>query len=248
EILNAFFRAGLTQPGTGRIARSDDLLSGRRVITGFQKNMQIHGPSGSRELGPSETARLHRAEVSAGKRFEFGKNWSHFLSRLTPDRIALAEDSLRKFLAIDRLDGKTFVDVGSGSGLFSLAARRLGAQVRSFDFDTASVACTQELRRRYFPDDKNWIVEQGSVLDEAFLRSLGTFDVVYSWGVLHHTGAMWKALENVKPLSAVGGQLFVAIYNDQGKTTDDWARVKQRYNALPRPLALLFALGIIAKE
>ena len=142
---------------------------------------------------------------------------------------------MRKFLQSDRLDGKTFLDAGSGSGLFSLAARRLGATVRSFDFDPQSVACTRELRRRYFPDDSGWVVEQASVLDQSYLGTLGRHDIVYSWGVLHHTGAMWEALENVKPLVADGGQLFIAIYNDQGEATDQWARIKQKYNALPRP-------------
>jgi hypothetical protein len=110
------------------------------------------------------------------------------------------------------------------------------------------VACTSELRKRYFPDDPDWIVEQGSVLDKDFLSSLGTFDIVYSWGVLHHTGAMYEALENVKPLVPVGGRLFIAIYNDQGAPTDEWERIKRRYNSLPRPLALAFALKIIARD
>src|ERR1044072_5239228 len=100
-------------------------------------------------------------------------------------------------LEVDNLLGKKFLDVGSGSGLFSLAARRLGAQVHSFDYDPQSVACTGELRRRYFPDDLHWVVQQGSVLDQGYLASLGSFDVVYAWGVLHHTGAMWRALDNI---------------------------------------------------
>lgn len=190
----------------------------------------------------------HASEVQRGDRFEFGKNWSRFLSRLNDDRIALAERSLASFLGVERLDGKTFLDVGSGSGLFSLAARRLGARVRSFDYDPHSVACTQELKRRYFADDAEWAVERGSVLDNGFLAGLGQFDIVYSWGVLHHTGKMWEALSNVKPLVRQGGQLFIAIYNDLGSTTDAWADIKQTYNRLPRPLALPYALSIIARE
>lgn len=190
----------------------------------------------------------HRMEIRKGERFAFGKNWARFLSWVTPQRIELAKNSLRAALQVERLDGKTFLDIGSGSGLFSLAARLLGASVRSFDYDPRSVACTHELRRRYFPDDSNWVVEHGSVLDHAYLRSLGTYDVVYSWGVLHHTGAMWQALENVKQLVRLGGQLYVAIYNDQGAITDRWARTKRIYNMLPRPLAFLYALGVIARS
>src|SRR5690348_7925528 len=97
-------------------------------------------------------------EVASGERFEFGANWAAFLSRLDEDRIQTAETSLKEMLELDRLDGKTFLDVGSGSGLFSLAARRLGARVTSFDFDQDSVACTSELKRRYFEDDPEWTI------------------------------------------------------------------------------------------
>lgn len=168
-------------------------------------------------------------EVTRGGRFEFGKNWSRFLSVLNDERITEAEKSLIHMLEAEDLKGKSFLDIGSGSGLFSLAARRLGARVHSFDYDPQSVACTAELKRQYFPGDHNWTVEEGSVLDVDYLKSLGTFDVVYSWGVLHHTGAMWQALENVQLLVAPGGKLFISIYNDQGRKSVCWRWVKRFY-------------------
>src|SRR5438552_3724974 len=140
------------------------------------------------------------AEVEQCKRFEFGKNWARFLAILDEERIIEAEQSLVQMLNLTNLEEKSFLDVGSGSGLFSLAARRLGARVHSFDYDPQSVACTEFLRERHFPVDPDWTVEQGSVLDRCYLRRLGTFDIVYSWGVLHHTGAMWQALRNVASL------------------------------------------------
>jgi 2-polyprenyl-3-methyl-5-hydroxy-6-metoxy-1,4-benzoquinol methylase len=173
-------------------------------------------------------------EVEQGKRFEFGKNWSRFLKVLDEERIAEAERSLAEMLEVTKLEGQSFLDVGSGSGLFSLAARRLGARVHSFDYDSQSVGCTQELKRRYFPNDSGWAVEQGSVLDSNYLRSLGTFDVVYSWGVLHHTGAMWQGLENVAPLVVNHGAIFISIYNDQGGTSRRWTSIKRFYNQSPR--------------
>ncbi|HEX8183406.1 MAG TPA: 50S ribosomal protein L11 methyltransferase, partial [Blastocatellia bacterium] len=109
----------------------------------------------------------HSREVASRQRFEFGKNWARFLALLDDARIAKAEESLKKMLEVEHLNGKRFLDVGSGSGLFSLAARRLGAEVHSFDYDPNSVACTAELRRRYFPDDDRWLVEEASALDKS---------------------------------------------------------------------------------
>jgi len=166
---------------------------------------------------------------------------------LDDDRVQLAESSLREMLGVEHLQGKRFLDIGSGSGLFSLAARRLGARVHSFDYDPQSVTCTGELKRRYFPDDPDWVVEEGSALDADYLSRLGRFDIVYSWGVLHHTGAMWLDIENAINRFAGGGQLFIAIYNDQGYKSRVWWLVKWFYNVLPRPLNTNYAytLGLL---
>jgi 2-polyprenyl-3-methyl-5-hydroxy-6-metoxy-1,4-benzoquinol methylase len=165
-------------------------------------------------------------------RFAFGANWARFLRVLDDKRIAAAEESLRAMLGVRDLDGMSFIDVGCGSGLFSLAALRIGAsRVHSLDYDRESAACANELRRRYFPDAESWTIAQGDALDADALRQLGTFDVVYSWGVLHHTGAMWKALENVTTLVRPGGTLFISIYNDQGRVSRFWTAVKRTYNA-----------------
>ncbi len=145
-------------------------------------------------------------------RFAFGENWTSFVAEVNETRIAEAERSLRWLLGRERLDGRSFLDIGSGSGLSSLAARRLDAAVHSFDLDRQSVECTKALRDRFFPGDTNWLIEQGSILDDQYLMQLGRFEVVYSWGVLHHTGAMLKAIRNASQLVTPGGILVFALY------------------------------------
>lgn len=174
----------------------------------------------------------HEPERSEA-RFQFGENWKRFLFSLEENQIVEAEKSIKRMLEVEDLSGRTFLDVGSGSGLSSLAARRLGAAVYSFDSDPESVACTQYLKQRFFPGDPRWNIQQGSVLDESWLGSLAQYDIVYSWGVLHHTGEMWRALANVHPLVKPGGKLFIAIYNDQGRISEFWRVIKKLYNRLP---------------
>jgi 2-polyprenyl-3-methyl-5-hydroxy-6-metoxy-1,4-benzoquinol methylase len=162
-------------------------------------------------------------------RFKFGENWKRFLEVLNEDRIAEAEHSLRKHLGCEDLSGKTFLDIGSGSGVFSLAARRLGARVHSFDYDKQSVECTQELKNRFYAEDTDWTIEQGSVLDRNYMTQLGKFDVCYSWGVLHHTGSMWQALYNAHDAVKKDGLMYIAIYNDEGIISAIWKIVKKTY-------------------
>ena len=185
---------------------------------------------------------MNAAEIARGERFEFGQNWSQFLSAIDEERIQQAESSLKEMLEVDSLAGKTFLDIGSGSGLFSLAAHRLGAQVRSFDFDPKSVFCTRELKKHYFQDDESWKIQEASVLDKDFMQSLGQFDVVYSWGVLHHTGQLWPAMENAQARVAPGGKFFIALYNDTGSQSARWYWIKKTYNGLPGLLRTPFAI------
>lgn len=178
-------------------------------------------------------------------RFSFGKNWQNFLSVVDESRIAEAVSALKSMTGCDSLAGLSFLDIGSGSGLMSLAAYRLGARVRSFDYDEASVNCTMELRRRFAGGDPAWVIERGDVLDQAYLSGLGRHDLVYSWGVLHHTGDMWAALANADALVAPEGRLFIAIYNDQGRISERWTWLKRKFNAAPAWLKLVMAAGTV---
>ncbi|MBF0118232.1 MAG: class I SAM-dependent methyltransferase [Desulfobacterales bacterium] len=179
-------------------------------------------------------------------RFKFGKNWKNFNRVVNDERILEAKNSLCDFLGIQDLNRKSFLDIGSGSGLFSLTARNLGASVHSFDYDIESVNCTEALKNRYFPDTTLWKIEQGSILDPNYLKTLGQFDICYAWGVLHHTGSLWQAIYNTHLLVKKEGLLFIGIYNDQGFISKIWKFIKKAYchNKISRMILICLFFSI----
>jgi SAM-dependent methyltransferase len=164
--------------------------------------------------------------------FAFGKNWQLYVDRyLDPERVTIAAQSLGELIE-DGLAGRTFLDIGCGSGLFSLCAHEAGAEVVSLDVDPDSVAACRELRRRAGEPD-TWTVLEGSILDDELVEVLPSADVVYSWGVLHHTGDMWTAIEHAARPMRPDGLFALSIYNrSTGRflDSDRWLAIKRRYN------------------
>ncbi len=184
---------------------------------------------------------MNQGMSNTERTFAFGKNWRNYLESLTDEKIEAARQSLAAMLDKPCLSGLRFLDAGCGSGLFSLAALLMGAEtVVSFDIDHDSVECAEALNNEYGPFP-NWCIRQGDVLNRDWLQSLGTFDVVYSWGVLHHTGDMWRALEHVAAAVAENGLLYIAIYNDQGALSRLWKLIKENYNRHSRQVQTAIA-------
>ncbi|MBI2901344.1 MAG: class I SAM-dependent methyltransferase [Planctomycetes bacterium] len=174
--------------------------------------------------------------------FRFGRNWREYARFVTGADVADACRDLERLTG--PLAGRDFLDIGCGSGMSSVAALRLGARrVVAFDLDPLSVEAGRFLLER-FAAGGPWAVRSGSVLDPAFLSSVGGADVVHSWGVLHHTGRMWRALECAASAVRPGGALCVALYN-RTPGSAMWRAVKRLGASAPEPIraalaALLF--------
>jgi SAM-dependent methyltransferase len=179
--------------------------------------------------------------------FSFGANWKRFLGMVDEPIITKAVESFVNFTHLKRLNDYDFLDLGCGSGLSSLVALRLGARrVLSIDIDPYSIDCARVLRKSQDIDEHRWEIRHGSVLDGAFLESLGRFSYVYSWGVLHHTGSLWRAVESVLRYNVEADGVFhTALYNATPASAG-WLKIKRVCNRSPHFLFPVLSRGYAA--
>ncbi|MGI0117389.1 class I SAM-dependent methyltransferase [Zooshikella sp. RANM57] len=163
--------------------------------------------------------------------FDFGENWQNFSKNTNPVRIKNAENSLKQKLNLGNMSGLTFLDIGCGSGIFSLAAYNLGATVTSIDINKKCIECTKILKEKYSNKNQNWVIKQADFTNSEVVKLITPHDIIYCWGVLHHTGKMWECFEKLFSLAKNDSLLYIAIYNDQGFISNIWKKIKIAYNS-----------------
>ena len=187
------------------------------------------------------------------KQFNFGKNWKNFSEfALSGKKIENARKNFKNLFENITLENKTFLDIGFGQGLSLLIANENGARTFGCDINPLCKEVLDFNKLKFsITNDIPLIV--GSIIENSTIDKIQQsnnnqlFDIVHSWGVLHHTGDMWKAIETTQKLVNENGILVLAIYNKHF-TSKFWCRIKKIYNSsnrVIRTLLLSFYLPLI---
>lgn len=155
-------------------------------------------------------------------RFPFGNNWKSYVEKVGQVEVQNAQESLADLIGTENIRGKTFLDIGCGSGIHSAAALKLGAKsVIAVDLDENSTNTTKEVLKSFSPEE-SWEVVNDSIFG---LEPSYKAEIVYSWGVLHHTGHLFASLEKILKLVATDGQLVISVYK-KTPMCSQWKKIK----------------------
>jgi len=165
-----------------------------------QNNRNLHDIEGN--LLPRQS-NSHDIVASRVKRF-----YDDLWTRYTPAYDSCCEH-VELFFSDAEIEGKRILDAGCGMGVFSVVFGKKGAaRVIGIDLSEEGVRRAQRAASHF--NLSNVEFREGNILRLPYPD--GSFDIVWSWGTLHHTAEPLKALEELIRVLKNGGTLFVTLY------------------------------------
>jgi len=124
----------------------------------------------------------------------------------------LVEPHIPAFAEFERWNGKRVLEVGCGIGTDSINFARAGAQLTAVELSSESLRIAEQRADVMGVADRIRFVQANaeelrSALDHE------PFDLVYSFGVIHHTPHPERALAEMRALTAPGGTLKLMVYH-----------------------------------
>lgn len=183
---------------------------------------------------------LYRFVEAENYASSFGFEWGKYArTQLDTDRSHESETTFREKTGFtpEQLAGKLVLDVGCGMGRFAQVAGGWGAKVVAVDLSRSVEQAAENLA-----DKPNIWVAQADLFRLPF--ATGSFDYVYSLGVLQHTPNAEAAFKALPGFLKPGGMIAIAVYSGYNK----WYRMSELYRRITirMPLGLLHALCHVA--
>jgi SAM-dependent methyltransferase len=149
------------------------------------------------------------------------RNWRENVDKFILDELQMTREQIR---------GKRVLDAGCGQGRWSYGFIKLGATVRGIDTSVSAIKYANEHLKRTTPPARFCVL---NVLDERQLSKVfnnAEFDIIWCWGVLHHTGDPEKGFDNLVKLLKPGGTIHLYLYGKKSFVNKFWRRV---FNVMP---------------
>jgi ubiquinone/menaquinone biosynthesis C-methylase UbiE len=125
----------------------------------------------------------------------------------------LVEPHILAFAKFERWSGQRVLEVGCGIGTDSINFARAGAELTAVDLSGESLRIAQERAEVMGVADRIRFVQADAEKLTSAVAGEEPYDLVYSFGVVHHTPHPERALAEIRRLVAPGGTLKLMVYH-----------------------------------
>ena len=178
----------------------------------------------------------------------FGKLWKERMkNNFLDSRKVLLDSFIKNNFDLNFLKGKNVLDMGCGSGRFTLALASMGVK-KAVGVDLGSEGIEIAKRNAKINNIKNARFIRASVLDLPFKDE--SFDFVFCKGVLHHTGNFNKGMQEYYRVMTKNGKGFLYLYGNGGIFWNSRKKMREVMKSIPveYTMKILDLIGMPSKR